>query len=276
MVQIVEAYLRRLGVAASPPSRDALFALHRRHVERVSWQSIDVFQGRTEPIGVEASMRLISAGRSGYCFHLNGGFGGLLTALGYDVKWHRAGVQSRGAPPVIDGFHVSLTVTLDGAGWVVDVGLGDMPWEPLPLKVGRYPQGGLTYEVAPPSVSPTGWRLCHDPQAAFVGVDVDGAPVEWSAFLESHRHLSTSPQSPWVNLVVVRNRDETGSNELKGCYFTRRDQGGVETRLVDSRSEWFDILADVFYEPLTDYDGPARELLWKKVAQKHEEWLAKR
>jgi len=129
----LNAYLARLGIGhIETPSIDDLFAIHRRHVERVSWQSIDVFAGRPQPLGVEASMKLMASGRSGYCFHLNGAFAGLLRALGFVVHWHRAGVQRRRAAPVIDGFHVALTMEVESERWIVDVGLGDMPYEPCP------------------------------------------------------------------------------------------------------------------------------------------------
>jgi len=74
--------------------------------------------------------------------------------------------------------------------------------------------------------------------------------------------------------MVVRNRDKTGSNELKGCYFTRRDVTGTHTRVVEVQREWFDLLADVFYERLGDYDGCQREALWRAVLAKHEEWVS--
>ncbi|NMP21753.1 hypothetical protein [Sulfobacillus harzensis] len=104
--------------------------------------------------------------------------------------------------------------------------------------------------------------------------DVDGTAVpDLEAFSENHRHLSQSPASPWINFVVVRNREKTGRNELKGCIFTRRDVGGEHSRILEGQREWFEILADVFYERLDDDDGRQRRALWRAVMVKHEEWL---
>lgn len=275
-MSLVDTYLKRLEmVHPATASVEYLFEIHRRHVERVSWQSIDIFAGRPQPTAVKTAMKLIASGRSGYCFHLNGAFAGLLRELGFVVDWHRAGVQSHGRDPIIDGFHVGLSAEVEGERWVLDVGLGDMPWEPLPMAPGRYSQGPFTYEVTASQRSKNGWRLVNDSNAAFVRVDVDGAIVpDLQMFEDHHRHLSRDSHSPWVNLVVVRNREQQGSNELKGCYFTRRDVSGAHMRIVEDQREWFELLSDVFYEPLWDYDGRRREALWRAVIRKHEEWVS--
>ena len=78
-----DAYLHRLGLDAEPPSVDALFRLHRAHVERVPYETLWIQLGEPWDIGPAASVvRIATAGRGGYCFHLNGAFSELLAALG--------------------------------------------------------------------------------------------------------------------------------------------------------------------------------------------------
>lgn len=275
----IRAYLRRIGIGEiRPPCLGFLAELHRAHVSTISWQTIDIVAGRPAPIDLDASVRLILAGRSGYCFHLNGAFSVLLRSLGFRVRLHRAGVQPPGQEPRVTGFHLGLTVGLtDESGqerrYIVDVGLGDMPFEPIPLQSGTYEQGPLRYRVEPSRVAEDGWRLVHDPAASFTGVDF--APEELDGigeFKPRHAFYSRSPESPWHGLFLVRNRHAGGSNELRGCVFSRRDADGIGKIELHTKARWLEVLGDVFQEHLVDYSRLERDELWKRVRKRHEEW----
>ena len=103
----IDAYLRRLGLDRAEldragPSVDALFAIHRRHVELVTYETTWIHLGEQWGIGsADALERIATAGRGGYCFHLNGALSMLLAALGYDVTLHVGGVH-RGEPDAAD------------------------------------------------------------------------------------------------------------------------------------------------------------------------------
>jgi arylamine N-acetyltransferase len=267
-------YLHRIGIKQlEQPSIEYLFELHKAHVERISWQTIDIFYGKPRSIDIDTSIDLILNGRSGYCFHLNGAFSQLLHTLGFSVHLHRAGVQPHGAHPVVDSYHLGLTVEINNERWIVDVGLGDMPYEPLPLRQGIYPQGPFIYKVLKSSVTISGWRMENDPLGGFSGVDLElGERVEVKEFIPKHLELSTSPNSPWVNLLLVRNRTADGANVLKGCIYTRRDHSGIRKFLLDKQAEWFEALSDIFGEHLANYSIRNRDELWSKVLRKHEEW----
>jgi arylamine N-acetyltransferase len=279
----IKAYLRRIGVGEiRPPSLEFLAELHRAHVSAVSWQTVDIVAGRPAPIDLDASVRLMLSGRSGYCFHLNGAFSVLLRSLGFRVSWHRAGVQPPGQAPGISGFHLGLTVGLtDEQGrqqrYIVDVGLGDMPFEPIPLQVGTYEQGPLRYQVERSGVAEGGWRLVHDPSASFVGVDFAPEALEdIEEFKPRHAFYSRSPESPWHRLFLVRNRHSGGSDELRGCVWSRRDADGIEKIEIRSKSQWLEVLGDVFQEHLVSYSRLERDELWKSVWKRHEEWKRER
>jgi len=277
----LRGYLNRLGlIDIEKPTLPYLFRLHRAHVEQLSWQSVDIFAGRPASIDPRQSLELILNGRSGYCFHLNGAFSMLLRALGYDVSWHRAGVQPMGETPRVNGFHLALTVTVPDndqsqtTRWIIDAGLGDMPYEPLPLIHGIYQQGPYTYKLMQSEVSAGGWRLEHDPNATFLGVDVAPEVIsDMSAFAPQHKHYSISPDSPWVNTFLLRQRHAGGSNELRGCVWARRDEQGIIKTELQTQSQWLDVLGDVFHEKLVAYDQPARDDLWKRNVKLHEEWI---
>ncbi|MNJ42284.1 N-acetyltransferase [compost metagenome] len=283
-LQQTDEYLRRLGMKRQQPTIEFLFALHSAHVERIAWQTIDIFAGKPVPIGSEGLIRHIAHHGGGYCFHLNGAFSLLLRALGYEVSLHRAGVQSHGQEPRIDSYHLSLSVSTptkeqpdnEHAGiakWLVDVGLGDMPYEPIPLRLGVHKQGFHTYQLARSSVNTSGWRLDHDPEGAFLGVDIDAMPVcNLDEFLPKHVYLSSSPDSTWIDMLLLRNREKAASNELRGCVYSRRDEHGLAKSEITHRSEWFELLSDVFGESLNHFSQLEKDELWSKALKAHEEW----
>ena len=288
----VEGYLRRLGFGERPPRADlaTLRALHRAQVERVAYENVDIQLGRRRSIEPLASAGHVLAGRGGYCYHLNGAFSLLLTALGYQVTWHRAGVQGMPVPeppgPAVAN-HLALTVSglPDDAGgdngddhggaWLVDTGLGDALHEPLPLRTGDHRQGPLTFHLRPSDVAPGGWRLDHDAKGSFRGMDFGPDPATVDDFRERDEFLSTSPESGFVRTAVVQRRDAEGVDQLRGLVLVRVDAAErPHERTIETEADWFQALADVFDLPLPDVDADERRRLWARVHASHEAWLA--
>lgn len=88
--------------------------------------------------------------------------------------------------------------------YIVDVGLVDMPYEPLPLQHGTYEQGPFRFRVETSVVAQGGWRIVHDPPASFVGVDVaQDIAEDLESFRPKHEFFSRSPESPWIKLFLV-------------------------------------------------------------------------
>ncbi|NBH01978.1 arylamine N-acetyltransferase [Amycolatopsis sp. SID8362] len=267
----VTGYLARLGLEAEPPSLAALRRLHAAHVERVPYEALEVQLGRPTPLDPSASLARILRGRGGYCYHLNGAFSALLHALGYQVTRHIGGVQ--GGPedaPNVDRNHLALTVTglpdaLETA-WLVDVGLGDGPHEPLPLREGTYVQGPNTYRLRPSEVAPGGWRFEHDPSGSFTGMDFAPGVAEMADFAEKHAWLSSAPESGFVRVCVVQRRDAAGADTLRALTLNRH--GAKE--LIESPGDWWAAAGDVFGIAAALFTEEERARLWRQCVAQHE------
>ncbi|MFG1999566.1 arylamine N-acetyltransferase [Spirillospora sp. NPDC048911] len=281
----VDGYLRRLGVPRpGRPSVAALKALHAAHVERVTYEALDIQLGRVTSIDpYDSAERITARGRGGYCYHLNGALSLLLRELGFDVVWHRAGVQNHGEPPPgsVRANHLALTVhgLPDGdspsGDWLVDAGLGDALHGPLPLHEGAYEQGPLAFRLLRSKTDPGGWRLEHDPRGSFAGMDFAPGAATPEDFAERHVHLSTSPESGFVRTCVLLRRDARGVDSLTGCVLRR--SGDLEPpRTIDDQDEWYEVLAEVFDVRPTDIGPADRDALWARVRATHEEWLRSR
>lgn len=278
----LDAYLGRLSVEPEAPSAEALFRLHRAHVERVPYETLWIQLGERWGIGASASFeRIARQRRGGYCYHLNGAFSELLGALGYHVTRHVGGVHGPDGPEQ-DAMTNHLVLTVrdlptgehpDGV-WYVDVGLGDALHEPLPLVAGTYDQGPFQLRLEQVSDGAGDWRLVHDPKGAFPGMAWRAGPARIEEFEHRHRHLSTSPDSGFVKVLTVLRRDATGVDLLRGLILRRIGAGAREVRL-GSRPELDAALRDVFDLDLDPIGDEALGTLWTRVRAAQEAWEAK-
>ncbi|MFJ8011582.1 arylamine N-acetyltransferase [Streptomyces sp. NPDC096339] len=274
---IFDGYLRRLGITEPHvPSVEGLFALQRAHLERVPYENIDIQLGRPPAIDPEVSAVRFGAGRGGYCFHLNGGFAALLESLGYDVTRHVGAVYEDPGVREINGNHLALTVRVGGEAYLVDAGLGDGPYEPLPLREGSHEQGGFLYRLEPLDGAEQGWTY-HNAGAPFPVMNFRSAPATMADFADEHLRLSTAPDSPFIRTLALLRRDATGIDLLRGRILSRIDpeKGPVERELGDPE-EFFDAVEGLFGRELDDLTQADRDALWARVQEAHQAWLASR
>ncbi|MEU1510623.1 arylamine N-acetyltransferase [Streptomyces sp. NPDC005811] len=132
--RLVDAYLRRLGVVRPPrPTAAALSELHLRHLLTVPFENLSVQLG--ERIVLEERRlveKIVEERRGGFCYELNGAFGTLLTALGFEVTFLAARVFGEPGRLGIPYDHMALGVrTVDDGAWLADVGFGAHSHHPL-------------------------------------------------------------------------------------------------------------------------------------------------
>lgn len=276
-----DAYLSRLGLDVEPPSPEALVRLHRAQVECVPYETLWIHLGERLGVGARESFERIARGRKGgYCFHLNGAFGELLSSLGYDVVRHVGGVHGPAGPDEAEMTnHLVLTVgglptTTNPSGtWYVDVGLGDAMHEPLPLVAGTYQQGPfrLVLEETPEGVGD--WHLSHDPLGSFVGMAWNIAPAERGGFDVRHEWLSTSPESGFVKFLTVQRRDAAGADVLRGLTFKRVGDTSMMTVLT-TKSDFVEVLRNVFDIDIDTIDAAQLDTLWENLRASHAAWEA--
>ena len=279
----VADYLARLGLdAIGRPSADALAELQASHLERVVFENLEIQRGRPTTVDdAESAERIVKRGRGGYCFHLNGAFGLLLEALGYEVARRRGTVQP--PPGTAPGRILNHLVVLvhglptsanpEGTWWT-EVGLGDGCTRPLALRAGSCEDDPYTYELQPSPVYAGGWRLLQrDGEGAGV-VDVDTAPPEAAELAAAHERLATAPESRFVRTATFQRRGAVALDRLRARTLSRVERGATRTTLLGDEDAWFAALADVFGLPLVDLDAAERRALWQRVCAQHDAWAA--
>ena len=178
------------------------------------------------------------------------------------------------------GNHVVLTVSglpsdQNPAGtWYVDAGLGDALHEALPLVAGSYPQAPFHLALDRTKDGTGGWHLAHDPAGGFVGMTWTTAEAEMAEFTSKHSWLSTAPESPFAVVAMAERRDSTGVDVIRGLLLTRVGDASVSPEPLTDRTDWFEVLADMFD---LNFDTTAPEVLdqlWDRVLATHRAWDA--
>ena len=278
-----EDYLAHIGAGdVGPPSIDALGDLQARHLDRVVFENLEIQRGRPTTVDYgESSERIVKRGRGGYCFHLNGAFGLLLEALGYDVSRRRGTVQ----PPLDEApgrllnhlvLHVHGLPTSEHpeGTWWTEVGLGDGSAVPLALRAGTRDDDPYTYALVPSPVYAGGWRLLQGEGGGSGIVDIDTAQPQAAEVAAAHERLSTSTESRFVRTATCQRRHAGGVDVLRARSLSRVERAATRTTLLADEGEWFAALADVFGLHLADVDAAERRALWERVCAQHEVWAA--
>src|SRR5919109_3322512 len=120
----VDAYLERIGASRSSSLRE----LHLRHLHTVPFENLSIHLGEDIVLSEEALVaKVVQRRRGGFCYELNGAFGALLTALGYDVELLAARVFGADGRLSIPYDHLVLGV----GDLLADVGFGNNSHYPL-------------------------------------------------------------------------------------------------------------------------------------------------
>src|SRR4249920_904388 len=92
----LSAYLERIGYSGPvAPDPATLKALHRAHLLAIPYENLDVQLRRTVTTDPAAAYdKIVRRGRGGWCYEMNGLFGAMLEAVGFDVM-RMAGAANR-------------------------------------------------------------------------------------------------------------------------------------------------------------------------------------
>ena len=223
-----------------------LETLQRAHMTAVPFENLHVFHRRGVRTSAEWSIpKIVTRGRGGWCFELNGAFGELLISLGFPVTRLAAGVMLGGDDPPDEPDHLTLRVDLDEP-YLVDVGFGDSAIRPLRLDdEGPQDGGDRTYRLRRDgrfsyleSTGGSSW----EPSFRF-----DDAPRELTEFEPRSTFLQSEPGLHWTEAPFATRLIDNGPDRvwlLRNRMKIRRD-GEVVTTPIPAADwdatlqEWF-------------------------------------
>jgi len=242
------AYLARIGYhGPREPTVETLRALHRAHLATVPFENLDIHAGR--PIRLDRAaffQKIVGERRGGFCYELNGLFGDLLVALGFDVALLSARVARPDGSLGPEFDHLLLLVTL-AERWIADVGFGRCFEEPLALdQPTEHEADGAFYRVV---ASGDDWRLESRSSVSVVGTpQTPGAehgleyaftlrPRALEEFAGMCEHHQKSPESSFTQQIVCSMPNARGRITISGHTLVVTDRGARrETPLEDDRA----------------------------------------
>ena len=244
-------------------------ALHRAHLRAIPYEDLDVQLKR--PVTIERPAifeKIVTRGRGGWCYEMNGLLGWALGELGFKVTRVLGAVTIGGDREANIGNHLVLTVALDGEAYVADVGLSGGPLDPMRLVEGPFQSGGFDYRLE--RVDGDWWRFHNDPRAGPPAFDFSVAPADEAVFATRCAELQAADWSPFVQNLICTRFIESGSVVLLGrTWRTVTLQGRVE-RTIASADELVSVLKGDF-----GLDVPEAATLWPAICERHEAVLAR-
>lgn len=236
-----EAYLRRLGAERpARPTLDVLRELQLRHLMAVPFENLSIHLGEAIVLEEDRLLeKVVGARRGGFCYELNGVFGALLTALGFDVTLLAARVYGDEERLGIPYDHLVLRVrTVDGGEWLVDVGFGAHSHYPLAMgeRGEQEDPGGVFRIVGAGAGDPGDLDVVRDGRRQY---RVELRPRVLGDFVAGAWWHSTSPESHFTrSLVCSRVAEDGGRITLSGRSLTVTGPGGEkEVRELGADSE---------------------------------------
>ncbi|MGW2489304.1 arylamine N-acetyltransferase family protein [Streptomyces sp. NPDC001606] len=239
----VDAYLHRIGASRPPrPTGAALRELHLCHLRTVPFENLSVHLGEEIELAEDRLLEKITERRrGGFCYELNGAFGALLTALGYEVDLLAARVYDEEGRLGIPYDHLALRVrTADGEDWLADVGFGAHSHYPLAYRErGEQTDRGGVFQVVAAGADAAGTRgdgesgeggdldVVRDGRAQY---RLETRPRAHADFAAGAWWHTTSPLSHFTrSLVCSRVTEDGGRITLGGRTLTTTAADGTRT-----------------------------------------------
>ena len=200
----LDQYLARIGYAGLlNPDLETLSGLHRAHLLAIPYENMDVQLQRpvvTDP--ARAFARIVGRGRGGWCYEMNGVLGWALGQIGFSVTRMAGGVMREMAGDGQIGNHLVLRVDLPDGPYIADVGFGDGPIEPYPLRDHAFEQDGYPFRLE--HLGDNWWRLHNHPNGGAKSFDFRAVAADEALLTAKCEFLQTAETSGFTQNFVAQ------------------------------------------------------------------------
>jgi N-hydroxyarylamine O-acetyltransferase len=200
----LDAYLARINYEGPrAPTFDAVAGILRAHIACIPFESFDVLLGRPirlDPQNLQA--KIVARRRGGYCFEHASLMYAVLEAIGFAPVRHCSRVVLFEPRRESVRQHMFLTISIDGADYVIDPGFGPFAsTSPIPMDGTRVPAAAPTHRLAREG---SDWVLyvTKDGQqvAGWVSTMEEEFPVDFEMM---NYYISTHPSSFFTNNILA-------------------------------------------------------------------------
>lgn len=221
-----------------------LVALTGAHLRAVPFENLDIH------LRVDRSLekdwlydKIVVKNRGGWCYELNLLYMELLKELGFSVDIHGGKVFTEDTDGR-DMEHLTLSVTLGSARYLVDVGFGDGMYAPMEIVDGSKSNYGI-YRFQIHQRGPQIHLLSFRQGEFSKGLSFDLTPRVVSDFDDAVHFNSSNPASWWTQQLVVSKAIPDGRSTLIGLVSKVRTTT-VSKKKTLTRSEYLRTLESEF------------------------------
>ena len=232
------AYYARIGLdAPARPDLAALAAIHRAHAYAFTWEGADAFLMRPEG-GIEperAFEKMVTGGRGGWCYEMNGLLGAALAGAGFAVTRLCGAVHRATLGDAMIGNHLTLRVDLEDGPWLVECGLGDALPAPVRLGEGTLQDGFLACAI---EQADGDWlRYVNHRHGTASSFDFRADYADDATLAAKEVWMRTDPASPFTGaLAVMRHFPGRVESLVNRTRRTLTAAGLAERELTDERA----------------------------------------
>jgi N-hydroxyarylamine O-acetyltransferase len=261
----LDAYLAR--IAYDGPMRQdlaTLTALHRAHLRAIPYENLDVQLGR--PVTIERPAifdKIVTRGRGGWCYEMNGLFGWALAEMGFKVTRSAGAVMREVRGDEVIGNHLVLKVELEEGVYLADVGFGDGPLDPIAVKEGPFGSQGFEFRLS--RLDERWWRFHNHEAGGAPSFDFDLTPADERVLAERCFWLQSAPDSNFVQNAVLQRHKPDGLWLMRGRVLRHVVPNEQKDWLVESAPEYVGVLSEVFGLHVHEAAD-----LWPKICARHE------
>lgn len=264
----IEAYFARIGYTGpAQPTAETLHALQQLHNESVPYENLDIMRG--VPLSLEVADiydKVVTRGRGGYCFELNGLFAWLLREIGFEVSEYFARYLRDEPTLPMRRHRVLLVQTQQGETYLCDVGIGAfVPTFPLRFEpYAEQPQRQDIYRIIPDDM--LGYIVQEKRQGQWLPLISFTLEKQYGAldFLAISWYCETHPDSIFRRANMVSMRTPTGRKPLDGRTFKHFDGDNVTVTQADDDEQFHALLQQYFSIVVPNLAGQPFPLLPSK------------
>ena len=236
----IEEYLKRIGFTGDAHADlETLNRVQELHVMSVPYENLEIMERKPLTLDIPSLYdKIVTRGRGGYCFELNGLYAWLLEGIGYKITQH-FGRWLREEPlesPMRR--HRVIRVPLEGKEYICDVGVGmTAPRRPLVFEF------DIVQEISGES-----YRIVHHPINIYVVEYLSSSgsfkplycfnddPCISIDYFQPHYYCTTHPDSVFIRNTMCYVRTPNGRNTILDTYDPSTGEKIMELRQYDGDS----------------------------------------
>lgn len=242
----IDTYLKRIACQEEVPSLSYLNNLQQTHLFNVPFENLDVI--RHIPIYLRLTSiyeKIVTQGRGGYCYELNGLFHWALRQLQFDARIVPASVMRPDGTFAKKHTHVAIIVQIDGKRYLADVGFGNAQYVPLALDGTTHTDVSGTYSVK--QIDDHTYRLMRKKENEWTTI-YEFLTTEWQLtdFHEGCVFNQVSPHSTFTQEDLVTMATPDGRITLRDRELTKTENGQTSKKTITA-DEKDKLLEELFH-----------------------------